>query len=316
MSISAGLPMSEFDLRAVENGRRPKAWSEALNDFFDCDISFPGDFDSGVLREATASGIRVATIRSDPMLVHREGGHIARNANDVYCVLFPLDSEIRYSQRGRTVSVKDRDFAFVNIGEVCEYRQYHQTSIQLFHVPGSMLRDRIPDADDGVAQSFAHIGTHGIFLESAKAFCANASRLSSHELTRVTENLIDLMALVLLGADISCGESSVLSAHRRRALRLIEEHFANPTFDVQHLVAMMGFSERYLQRIFAGGDETCSDVLRNRRIREAQRLLETRASSGMMISQVGYAVGFSDPAHFSRVFRSLTGCAPRDYGMN
>ncbi|WOF42534.1 helix-turn-helix transcriptional regulator [Sphingopyxis indica] len=77
---------------------------------------------------------------------------------------------------------------------------------------------------------------------------------------------------------------------------------------------MMGLSDRYLQRIFAAHNETCSEVLRDRRIREARLLLGSRRSSGIMVSQVGYAVGFSDPAHFSRVFRNSVGCAPRDYG--
>lgn len=313
VSIAGQIQSAELDLGAMENARRPGAWSDALNDFFDCDIGYPGDFATGCLSRATGSGIRVASLRSDPMVVRRAHEHIARNDDDAYSVLFPLDQAVHFAQRGRTASVKGGDFAFINIGEALEYQQNAPTSVQLFLAPGAMLRERIPDADDGVARSFAHIAMHAIFVESARVFCANAAGLRSEEIAKVTAGLIDLLALVLLGADISCGETTVMSAHRRRALRLIERHYADPMFDVERLVAMMGLSDRYLQRIFAASKETCSDVIRSRRIREAQRLLGSRKSSGIMVSQVGYAVGFSDPAHFSRIFRNLVGCAPRDY---
>lgn len=313
MGIDAGFSPAKFDLCAVDAPRRPGMWSDALNDFFECDIVFPGEFSAGSLKGASAAGIRVATIDSDPMVVRRENRHIANNAKDVYAVLFPARTEITSSQRGRSVTVKDGDFVFANIGEAVAYEQYSPGSLHLFHAPGAMVRDRIPDIDDGVARSFAHVGTHPIFLESARAFCAHSASLGPLEIARITANLIDLLALVLLGADISCSETSVISAHRRRALRLIEKHYADPAFDVERLVAMMGFSDRYMQRIFAASGETGSDVIRNRRIQEAQRLLRGRRASGMMVSQIGYAVGFNDPAHFSRVFRNQTGCAPRDF---
>lgn len=313
MSIAGGIQSADLDLGAVENARRTRMWSDAIKDFFDCDIRYPGSFETGCLSRATGSGIRVASLRSDPMVVGRAGEHIARNVDDAYSILFPLDHAVSVSQRGRNALVRGGDFAFFNVAEALEYQQNQPTSVQLFLAPGPMLRERIPDADDGVAQTFVHAATHIIFVESARSFCANAASLHPDEIAKITAGLIDLLALVLLGADISCSETSVISAHRRRALKLIEQHYCDPMFDVERLVAMMGLSDRYLQRIFASNAETCSEVIRNRRIREAQRLLASRRSSGIMVSQVGYTVGFSDPAHFSRVFRNIVGCAPRDY---
>ena len=48
-------------------------------------------------------------------------------------------------------------------------------------------------------------------------------------------------------------------------------------------------------------------------IREAKRrLLYTNAS----VTEICYALGFKDPAYFSRVFRAQTGKSPRDYSSN
>jgi len=47
-----------------------------------------------------------------------------------------------------------------------------------------------------------------------------------------------------------------------------------------------------------------------RRALEAQRLL---TYSSMTVSEVGYALGFDDPAYFSRAFRADVGQSPADF---
>jgi AraC family transcriptional activator of pobA len=49
------------------------------------------------------------------------------------------------------------------------------------------------------------------------------------------------------------------------------------------------------------------DLLQSRVILEARRLL---IYSGLSVSQVAYAVGYDDPAYFSRVFSRRVGCSP------
>jgi AraC family transcriptional activator of pobA len=49
------------------------------------------------------------------------------------------------------------------------------------------------------------------------------------------------------------------------------------------------------------------DLLQSRVVLEAKRLL---IYSGLSVSQVAYAVGYDDPAYFSRVFARRTGCSP------
>ncbi len=41
----------------------------------------------------------------------------------------------------------------------------------------------------------------------------------------------------------------------------------------------------------------------------AQLLLETEES----VTEIGFAVGFSDSSYFTRVFRRLIGCAPSEF---
>jgi two-component system response regulator YesN len=50
--------------------------------------------------------------------------------------------------------------------------------------------------------------------------------------------------------------------------------------------------------------------LNRKRIEAAKELLAQREYN---ITEVGYAVGFNDASYFSRVFREVEGCSPRDH---
>jgi AraC-like DNA-binding protein len=56
-----------------------------------------------------------------------------------------------------------------------------------------------------------------------------------------------------------------------------------------------------------GFGQTVSEVIRDRALAEAKRLLLfSKASAG----EVGYMLGFEDPAHFGRFFVRATGMSP------
>jgi AraC-like DNA-binding protein len=73
-----------------------------------------------------------------------------------------------------------------------------------------------------------------------------------------------------------------------------------------------GISLRYLQKLFTERGTTCSRFIQSLRLDHAARLLNRRklTKSGQMLTEIAYASGFHDYAHFSRTFRLRFGCAP------
>jgi len=53
-----------------------------------------------------------------------------------------------------------------------------------------------------------------------------------------------------------------------------------------------------------------AEYIRNQRIQHAQRLLK---ETDTPITDIAYAVGFSDYNHFSRIFKQITGVSARLY---
>lgn len=96
---------------------------------------------------------------------------------------------------------------------------------------------------------------------------------------------------------------------------LIEQHLAENLAEDNSILAIcskFGISQPTLSKIFKKQKNlTYNEYLINLRIEEAMRLL-ARAED-YLISDVAEACGFSDQFYFSRVFKSVAGCTPRDY---
>lgn len=76
-------------------------------------------------------------------------------------------------------------------------------------------------------------------------------------------------------------------------------------------VAQSGIPERTLKRRFkAATGATLIDTIQNLRIEEAKRLLET---SNQPVEEISAQVGYEDTSFFRRLFKRLTGLAPRQY---
>lgn len=72
----------------------------------------------------------------------------------------------------------------------------------------------------------------------------------------------------------------------------------------------MGTSVRTLQRRLHASGVTYSEVVQRARRAAAQQMLKDR---GAGIAEVARALGYSDPAHFTRAFQRWTGFTPRDF---
>jgi signal transduction histidine kinase/DNA-binding response OmpR family regulator len=95
----------------------------------------------------------------------------------------------------------------------------------------------------------------------------------------------------------------------RRAMAFMHEHYAEP-ISRSDVADHVGVSERHLTRCFREETDITPIAYLNRcRVRQAKAMLE----EGKSVTETAIAVGFSDPAYFSRVFRRETGVTPSTF---
>ena len=91
---------------------------------------------------------------------------------------------------------------------------------------------------------------------------------------------------------------------------LLETHLSDENFGVLELCHGLGRSQsQVFKKLKALTGNSIAQYMRLYRMSRARQLLET---SELSISEVAYAVGFKDPAYFSRVFSKEFGHSPSE----
>lgn len=100
-------------------------------------------------------------------------------------------------------------------------------------------------------------------------------------------------------------------------IRRLMLSFHDPEFSATAILHESGYHIDHIRRLFiAATGKTPGAYLKELRINHAKRLLLERKNSHLSIADIGLLCGYYDAKYFSRVFKSVTGVSPADYGNN
>lgn len=122
-------------------------------------------------------------------------------------------------------------------------------------------------------------------------------------------------ALLARAARLGSGGGAALQAAPDSRLlqgfeSLLEAHFREH-WRVADYARALAVTPTHLSRVLRGlTGENASGLIDARLVREARRQL---AFTNLRVASVAYALGFADPALFSRVFTRTAGCSPRAF---
>ena len=112
-------------------------------------------------------------------------------------------------------------------------------------------------------------------------------------------------------SDFAFMASQINGATTARILKYVTEHIDTPDLKIDDIADAMGMSRSVLYtKIKQQLGMTPIDFVRHVRIMRACELLKDTDES---LSSVAFAVGFSDPKYFSKVFKRETGIVPTEY---
>ena len=147
-----------------------------------------------------------------------------------------------------------------------------------------------------------------------------------HQLENVASSedyIRDMKINVLLASLLEClmsyswNPKSSVCARERQELHIIksyiDENYAKK-ITLQILANQFFLDKSYLCKIYKEQyGVSLNRYISEKRITEAKRLLRF---SNMTMEQIGDKVGYEDGNYFSRVFKKLEGCSPREYRKN
>jgi AraC-like DNA-binding protein len=162
------------------------------------------------------------------------------------------------------------------------------------------------------------IGTsHRMFFEDAK----NKFNQSDNAFrVRAVELRLEALVHDLVG-DLRSGVSSFLDAehgevfnlHVEQALGILQNHVFSQ-ISLGHVCEQLKITEEYLIRLFKRHmNMTPMRYLNNLKMETATSLL---LNSDLSVKEISWKLGFSSQYHFSRSFKTYSGCTPTDYRSN
>jgi AraC family transcriptional regulator, transcriptional activator of pobA len=212
---------------------------------------------------------------------------------------------------GRAVQLKPMQIVNVPVGHVHGFRFVPNTQGWVLTIAAEILDEALL-ASEGLrgALSRSAVSTPQIRTTMKQIFAEHAARDfgRAHVLRALSAAMIGLVARALTGE--SGGNGTAESGLFRRFEALLEQHHLE-RWSVADYAGALSITTTHLNRVTrtATGD-TASHLILNRLIREARRNL---VYTNLPVSTIAYALGFEDPAYFSRVYAAATGVSPRAF---
>ncbi|GGV94351.1 hypothetical protein GCM10015535_59680 [Streptomyces gelaticus] len=159
------------------------------------------------------------------------------------------------------------------------------------------------DADNPVAALVAPLL---VTLAETAADCPE------HVAGRLACNFTDLVATPVVERSAGDRAGAVGSRYTRtwEVCAYVDRHLEDPELGPDTIAAAHNISVRSLHKLFAGEGITVSRLIQRRRLQECARDLARGDNGERTVSGVARRWGFSDPAHFSRLFRTAYGMSP------
>ena len=214
---------------------------------------------------------------------------------------------------GRVYPLKPMHMVNVPVGVVHGFGFVPETQGWVLTIAAEVLDEALL-APEGLRAALSHAavvrGTREIRTLMQQIFAEHAARRfgRAHVLRALSAALIGLVARELAGVSAASGVAD--SELFRRFEALLEEHHLK-RWSVADYARALSVTPTHLNRVTrAATGDTASHLILNRMIREARRNL---VYTNLPVSTIAYALGFDDPAYFSRVYAAATGLSPRAF---
>ena len=97
----------------------------------------------------------------------------------------------------------------------------------------------------------------------------------------------------------------------QKAMDTVDQHLADPEFDVNLFSQEMAMSRQQMHRKFrAVVDQSATEFIRVIRLKKAAELLSKKSGT---VTEIGYEVGFNTPNYFTKTFKEHYGLTPSEY---
>lgn len=270
-----------------------------------CSTRAPRTFRAGLVARKTGN-LSIAHLRVGPHVVEREVTGLGQ-AGGRFKVSLQLEGRSVVEQGERSAVLEPGDMALYDTS--ASYRlEFPEDSRLLVMMFDHSALDLPPNAAAQLrAQRVrAEEPVHAMVSSFLASVAERMEALDGMTGQRIGNSALDLLT-VSFNHELDGQVAG--SAHGRDRLRasvhdFIEAHLPDPELDPAMIARAHFMSTRRLHQIFHDEGTTVSAWIRTRRLERCRRALEDPANARVSVARIAERWGFTDAAHFSRVFKA------------
>lgn len=301
---------------AVPVGERAAVWRDWMSKlFFGLESDLYGDtrFD-GHVQTAWAGDVVMTRLEANRHRVIRRP-QVARASDANYLkIVAPWQGCAAVEQHGRQAWVKPGGWAIYDTTGSYEVGNPERAEHLIVMLPKEQLTERGLRLDPLMGRHVGGgCGISRVALEAMRSTFQELPSMTSDAARGAGGMILELVRLSL--QELAGRESSTtqLEAFRDRIRAHIGQHLQDPGLSIDSIAQALNCSKRHLYNAFSDEDDTPAHYILRRRLQACMRDLRNPALVHRSITDIAFAWGFNNGAHFSRVFREHAGLTPSDF---
>lgn len=269
----------------------------------------------GSMRGVPWGELRLTHVIAGAESVARTRSQAQSAMEDAYFFVLLLQGEEWLEQDGREVLMRAGDMAIYDAARPHRLTFPHDFEKLILQIPRRLLRERVAGIEHCTSLQIA--GKHGagaVVSSFLKTFACHTGQLDLRQITTLSEQALDLIALSLASVrpvDIWLSRSRSLSLSRVKSF--IEQNLANPLLDTAMVAVGTGLSPRYTNQLFEDEGISLMRYVWKRRLERCRNDMLAPSQLGCRVYDIAMRWGFNDPSHFSRAFKKQFGVTPREF---
>ncbi|MFD7288831.1 helix-turn-helix domain-containing protein [Streptomyces sp. NPDC059863] len=272
------------------------------------------------IRSVELGELRISTMSISHLEVTRTAKLIRQSDPEAYLLNYFLRQEGVLSLAGADTALREGDLVLMDSSS--PYRgDVRATGDGWSHVTVQFARRLLPLPERTVRHllNVPINGLHGmggVFTRWLTDLNKRVGEFTPDDVPTLASVTLDLLASTVarcLEAEEALSPETRRIALRTRINTYIEQHLADPDLTPQTIADAHHISLRHLQQLLAEDDTSPAAWLRHRRLERCRFDLADPRLNARPIRAVAARWGFTDAAHFSRLFRAAYGIPPRDY---
>ncbi len=305
--------MATWTTARLEPADRYDAWCSQLMDsdlpWSPCTQSNQGF--SAQYQSSSVGGMYMLQSRLSPFSASRAKRQIASSHEPYFSLQLLLEGSEEISHAGTDTILKPGSLFLTDSEQPMDFRVKEEMEVVSLRIPKRLIRPY---------QTHTLPATHCVFGSSGVGSIMSKFLLSLNEeipnLNRLEQNYLETSAVSLLLATFfrPAGVKKVksYSGTLDRIKLQIVGSLTDPELTPSKAADQAGISLRHLHNLFAQNGETFGRYVQKKRVDRAVEELRTGQFDGT-ITECAFKWGFSSSSHFSRVFKKLHGCSPREF---